>query len=137
MLCLTLFRCILCIIAYWMCGSPHQLQFFQIKVQLGNRTFGLLRKVQGKAWEFQAKSIILEVLKDYQLFFLFRFRFHCILEIILNLWSLDFCKRFLRILFLGVLIYFELIMFSKLYKFSKLVMYLNSCSMDLGCDSVL
>ena len=31
-LCLTLFRCILCIIAYWMCGSPHQLQFFQIKV---------------------------------------------------------------------------------------------------------
>ena len=26
-LCLTLFRCILCIIAYWMCGSPHQLQF--------------------------------------------------------------------------------------------------------------
>ena len=25
--CLTLFRCILCIIAYWMCGSPHQLQF--------------------------------------------------------------------------------------------------------------
>ena len=30
------------------------------------------------------KSIILEVLKDYLLFFLFRFRFHCILEIILN-----------------------------------------------------
>ena len=27
MLCLTLFRCILCIIAYWMYGSPHQLQF--------------------------------------------------------------------------------------------------------------
>ena len=26
-LCLTLFYCILCIIAYWMCGSPHQLQF--------------------------------------------------------------------------------------------------------------
>ena len=26
-LCLTLFCCILCIIAYWMCGSPHQLQF--------------------------------------------------------------------------------------------------------------
>ena len=26
-------------------------------------------------------------------------------------------------------------MFSKLYKFSKLVMYLNSCSMDLGCDN--
>ena len=26
-------------------------------------------------------------------------------------------------------------MFSKLYKFSKFVMYLNSCSMDLGCDS--
>ena len=25
-------------------------------------------------------------------------------------------------------------MFSKLYKFSKFVMYLNSCSMDLGCD---
>ena len=27
-------------------------------------------------------------------------------------------------------------MFSKLYKFSKFVMYLNSCSMDLGRDSV-
>ena len=27
-------------------------------------------------------------------------------------------------------------MFSKCYKFSKLVMYLNSCSMDLGRDSV-
>ena len=27
-------------------------------------------------------------------------------------------------------------MFTKLYKFSKLVMYLNSCSMDLGRDSV-
>ena len=26
-------------------------------------------------------------------------------------------------------------MFSKLYKFSKFVMYLNSCSMDLGHDS--
>ena len=26
-------------------------------------------------------------------------------------------------------------MFSKLYKFSKFVMYLNSCSMDLGRDS--
>ena len=26
-LCLTLFCCILCIIAYWMCGSPHQLPF--------------------------------------------------------------------------------------------------------------
>ena len=25
--CLTLFCCISCIIAYWMCGSPHQLQF--------------------------------------------------------------------------------------------------------------
>ena len=25
-------------------------------------------------------------------------------------------------------------MFSKLYKFSKFVMYLNSCSMDLGRD---
>ena len=25
-------------------------------------------------------------------------------------------------------------MFSKLYKFSKLVMYLNSCSIDLGRD---
>ena len=27
-------------------------------------------------------------------------------------------------------------MFSKLYKFSKLVMYLNSCSMDLGHDNM-
>ena len=27
-------------------------------------------------------------------------------------------------------------MFSKLYKFSKLVMYLNSCSMDLGRDTL-
>ena len=26
-------------------------------------------------------------------------------------------------------------MFSKLYKFSKFVMYLNSCSMDLGRDN--
>ena len=26
-LCLTLFCCILCIIAYWMCDSPHQLPF--------------------------------------------------------------------------------------------------------------
>ena len=26
-LCLTLFCCILCIIAYWMCGLPHQLPF--------------------------------------------------------------------------------------------------------------
>ena len=26
-LCLTLFCCISCIIAYWMCDSPHQLQF--------------------------------------------------------------------------------------------------------------
>ena len=26
-------------------------------------------------------------------------------------------------------------MFMELYKFSKLVMHLNSCSMDLGCDS--
>ena len=26
-LCLTLFHCILCIIGYWMCDSPHQLQF--------------------------------------------------------------------------------------------------------------
>ena len=26
-------------------------------------------------------------------------------------------------------------MFSKLYKFSKFVMYLNSCSMDLGRDT--
>ena len=80
------------------------------------------------------KSIILEVLRDYWLFFLFCFRFHCILEIILNLWSLDFCKRFLRVFFFGVLIYFGLIMFSKLWKFSKIVMYLNSCSMDLGRD---
>ena len=53
-----------------------------------------------------------------------------------KLWSLDFCKRFLRVLFFGVLIYFGLIMFSKLYKFSRLVMYLNSCSMDLDRDSV-
>ena len=28
-------------------------------------------------------------------------------------------------------------MFSKLYKFSKFVMYLNSCSMDLGRDNGL
>ena len=27
-------------------------------------------------------------------------------------------------------------MFSKLYKFNKFVMYLNSCSVDLGRDSV-
>ena len=27
-------------------------------------------------------------------------------------------------------------MFSKLYKFSKFVMYLNSCSMDLGRDKI-
>ena len=53
-----------------------------------------------------------------------------------KLWSLDFCKRFLRVLFFGVLIYFGLIMFRKLYKFSRLVMYLNSCSMDLDRDSV-
>ena len=73
-------------------------------------------------------------LKRLLVIFLFRFRFHCILEIILNLWSLDFCKRFLRVLFFGVLIYCGLIMFSKLIKFSKIVMYLNSCSMDLGRD---
>ena len=28
-------------------------------------------------------------------------------------------------------------MFMELYKFSKLVMHLNSCSMDLGRDSVM
>ena len=27
-------------------------------------------------------------------------------------------------------------MFSELYQFSKLVMYLNSCSMDLGRDTL-
>ena len=61
-----------------------------------------------------------------------------IVEIISNLWSLDFCKRFffLEYCFFGVLIYFGLIMFIELYKFSKLVMHLNSCSMDLGHDSV-
>ena len=57
-----------------------------------------------------------------------------IVEIISNLWSLDFCKRFffLEYCFFGVLIYFGLIMFIELYKFRKLVMHLNSCSMDLG-----
>ena len=59
-----------------------------------------------------------------------------IVEIISNLWNLDFCKRFLRVLFFGVLIYFGLIVFSKLYKFTKFVMYLNSCSMDLGRDTM-
>ena len=34
-LCLTLFRCILSIIAYWMCGSPHQLQIFRLKFSWG------------------------------------------------------------------------------------------------------
>ena len=75
-------------------------------------------------------------LKRLLVILLIRFRFHCILEIILNLWSLDFCKRFLRVFFyFGVLIFFGLIVFSKLYKFSKLVMYLNSCSTNLGRDS--
>ena len=27
-------------------------------------------------------------------------------------------------------------MFMELYKFSRLVMHLNSCSMDLGCDTL-
>ena len=36
-LCLTLFRCVLCIIAYWMCGSPHQLQFFRLKFSWGTK----------------------------------------------------------------------------------------------------
>ena len=60
-----------------------------------------------------------------------------ILEIISKLWSLDFCKRlFIKsVVFFGVLIYFGSIMFIELYKFSKLVMYLNPCSMDFGRDS--
>ena len=63
-----------------------------------------------------------------------------IVDIISNLWSLDFCKRFFFIFlkeycFLGVLIYFGLIIFMELYKFSKLTMHLNSCSMDLGRDN--
>ena len=34
------------------------------------------------------------------------------------------------------LIYFGLIMFMELYKFSRLVMHLNSCSLDLGRDKM-
>ena len=58
------------------------------------------------------------------------------MEIILNLWSSDFCKRLVRVfLFWSFIFILDLIVFSKLYKFSKFVMYLNSCSMDLGRDS--
>ena len=42
-------------------------------------------------------------------------------------------KKVRRNLF-GVLIYFGLIMFMDLYKFSRLVMHLNSFSMNLGHD---
>ena len=41
---------------------------------------------------------------------------------------------FFEYYFFGVVIYFGLIMFIELYKFRKLVMHLNSCSMDLGRD---
>ena len=75
-------------------------------------------------------------LKRLLVILLIRFRFHCILEIILNLWSLDFCKRLVRVfLFWSFIFILDLIVFSKLYKFSKFVMYLNSRSMDLGRDS--
>ena len=56
-------------------------------------------------------------------------------EIISYLWSLIFVRVFLEYCFFGVLIYFGLIQSMELYKFSKLVMHLNSCSMDLGRDS--
>ena len=57
-----------------------------------------------------------------------------IVEIISNLWSLDFCKRyfFKEYCSFGVLIYFGFVMFIELYEFNKLVMHLNSCSMDFG-----
>ena len=45
-----------------------------------------------------------------------------------------FVRGFYEYCFFGVLIYFGLIMFMELYKFSRLVMHLNSCSMDLGRD---
>ena len=32
---LTLFCCVFCIITYWMCGLPHQLQFFKLKFSWG------------------------------------------------------------------------------------------------------
>ena len=47
-----------------------------------------------------------------------------------------FLRGFKEHCFFGVLIYFGLIMFMELYKFSKLVMHLNSCSMDFSRDSV-
>ena len=54
-----------------------------------------------------------------------------------HLWCLDFVRDFLKkYYFFGVLNYFGLIMLIESCKISKLVMHLNSCSMDLGCDSV-
>ena len=60
-----------------------------------------------------------------------------ILEIISKLWSLDFLYEVIyqEHCFFGVLNYFGLFMLIELYKFSKLVMHLNSCSMDLGRDN--
>ena len=48
-LCLTLFRCVFCIITYKMCGSPHQLLFFRLKCCGEYRTVELICKVQGRA----------------------------------------------------------------------------------------
>ena len=59
------------------------------------------------------------------------------MEIISHLWSLDFffVRGFFNSIIFGGLIYFGLIMFMDLYKFSRLVMHLNSFSMDLGHDN--
>ena len=47
-----------------------------------------------------------------------------------------YCKRFIKsIVYLEFYLILEFIMFIKICKINKLVMYLNLCSIDLGHDN--
>ena len=59
------------------------------------------------------------------------------LKIISKLWILDIVRGLLRAFFLfGVLFNFRINYGIEICKISKLVMYLNSCSTDLGRDII-
>ena len=94
---------------------------------MGNITFELLHKVQDRAWEFLGDVNNTWSLKGLLSYFCSVLDF-IVLEIISKLWILVIVRDLLRACLFGG----YWIMFIELCKISKLVMHLNSCSMNLG-----
>ena len=118
-----------------MCCSPHQL-IFRLKFNWETETLDLFIRCKVERGSFQTTSIMLEPFKDFQLF-LFHLRFYSIWRLFLNCGFSDY-KRFIQsIVYLKFTKILKLIMFIELCQINKLVMHLNSYSMDLGRDKLV